>query len=32
MELNPKCGGVCGYMNVKIENGSDDLGYRTDGF
>ena len=32
MELNSKCGGVCGYMNVKLEHGSDDLGYRTDGF
>lgn len=32
MELNKKCGGVCGYMNLKLENGSDDLGYRFDGF
>ena len=32
MELNPKCGGVCGYMNLKMESASDDLGYRSDGF
>ena len=32
MELNPKCGGVCGYMNLKIENAYDDEGYREDGY
>ncbi len=32
MEKNPKCGGVCGYMGLKIENPADDLGYRADGF
>ena len=32
MELNPKCGGVCGYMNLKMENAADDLGYREDGY
>ena len=32
MQLTPKCGGVCGYMSLKIENPSDDLGYRLDGY
>lgn len=32
MDVNPKCGGVCGYMSLKIENPSDDLGYRLDGY
>lgn len=32
LELTPKCGGVCGYMSLKIENPSDDLGYRLDGY
>lgn len=32
MEQNPQCGGVCGYMGLKIENPSDDYGYRMDGF
>jgi hypothetical protein len=32
LELNPKVGGVCGYMNLKMENAADDLGYRMDGF
>ena len=32
MELDNKCGGVCGYMSLKIENPSDDLGYRLDGY
>lgn len=32
MEKNPKCGGVCGYMGLKIENPADELGYRDDGF
>lgn len=32
MEKNPKCGGVCGYMQLKVENPEDDLGYRFDGF
>ena len=27
MERNPRCGGVCGYMGLKIENPSDDYGY-----
>ena len=32
MELNQRCGGVCGYMSLKIENPADDLGYRLDGY
>lgn len=32
MDKNKKCGGVCGYMGLKIENPADDLGYREDGF
>lgn len=32
MEQKPKCGGVCGYMGLQLENPSDDLGYRQDGF
>ena len=32
MEKNPQCGGVCGYMGLQLENPSDELGYRTDGY
>jgi len=32
MENNQKCGGVCGYMGLQIENPTDDLGYRDDGY
>lgn len=32
MEINPKVGGVCGYMGLKLQNPSDDLGYRDDGY
>lgn len=32
MEKNPKVGGVCGYMGLKLENPSDELGYRDDGY
>jgi chitin synthase len=32
MEKNPKCGGVCGYMGLRIESAGDELGYRSDGF
>ena len=32
MEKNPRCGGVCGYIGLKMENPADDLGYRQDGF
>ena len=32
LETNPKCGGACGYMNLKLQSGKDDLGYRFDGF
>ena len=28
MEKKPKCGGVCGYMGLQLENPSDELGYR----
>ncbi len=32
MEKNPQCGGVCGYMGCQLENPSDELGYRDDGY
>ena len=32
MEKKPKCGGVCGYMGLQLENPADDLGYRDDGY
>ena len=32
MEKNPRCGGVCGYLGLKLQNPSDQLGYRDDGY